>query len=364
MPYFINPPPTRQLIAPPTVSNAPIIYALITLFLFFLIWLYKRLTKHTSPKNKLIVPSVTIDTSLHAMIKTSASLNDLNPFLFNTDKKNLSRMARTVDENGKLALDLIADKTAWAQTDRDKLKYLLIYLIVSHPFKRISTPMSMDKIVKRYHVSNKSELYQNLRIGCEVGNKVRSKFEASPSHAEANFYPLNYYSAINEKLNETREVDYFNQLKLSDFSLRNDITIHTCLRARRATEAGVGNCWEFTDEAVRILEEEYHIQADSLFLDPGDHIFAGFGKEDARVILDAHKGKIFPFNTFAKELKCFEQRSLDHQDALNCSAIQNPTLNIYTFFNPRYHKNPQLKNNIPDDFNAKLNHAHNQLTLK
>jgi hypothetical protein len=308
-------------------------------------------------KIKLSVQPLPGETLLHSMINASTDFNDLVDFFSTTDQKQLSKMARTVDDKGKLALDLIAEKIFWSQADKARLRHILLNLILAHPFKPISTPMKIDKMVNRYQITHDSELYKNLEIGCEVGNKVRKKFYASTTHAEANFYSYCHYQSTLEQLIDIRAADEVSELKLADFSLRNDQTRYTCLRARISTKTGIGNCWEFTNECIRILEEEYNISADSFFLDPGDHTFPVFGAMDAKVILDAHKGKIFPYAQFSQELKCHHPRYLitEFQSLkLNYPAIKYPMININTFFNPSYHKNPQVMTTLPNNFLSKL----------
>jgi hypothetical protein len=324
-------------------DEGPFIYASLILFLFYCVWLYQSFAEKNIVRTQQNIKPSSGGSALHAMINASANFNEMRTFLNTTDQKKLSRMTRTIDDNGKLPLDLLAKKTSWPRKDKNKLKRILVKLIFAHRVKPLSQPMTIDKTVQRYQVATNSPLYKNLSIGCEVGNKTRKKFQGSTTHAEANFYTTNQLKSIDKKIYDMREADRFTQLKLSDFSLRDQTTLFTCLRARNASLAGVGNCDEFASESVRSLEEEYQIKAWVEKIARGDHLLAVFGDGEAKVMLDAHHGKIFPYRHYEREIKCFHPRKLNQQDYQNYSGVQQSVLNIYTFFNPRYHSRPQLR---------------------
>lgn len=279
------------------------------------------------------------NTALHKEVSKLTNLQSFRHWIKTLDPKDVSKMARTINNNGCLPLDLV-NACQLGDDEKEALYNLMVELAIQHPYKDLShqlTEEKLKKVVDRYAIEPNSSLYHNMQIAFDLVNKVRNVLIKSNTSPVTN----SYQKADKLKLNQEIEEMHFRFWKRA-FYPRNIIRLFTNpksldveIKAEEAIKSKIGTCEDFAKVAWYFLKEkEIAVAADLWRIQNGDHIFLVIGKGDDRVVCDAWSGKIYPFTAIEQELKAFR-----------CIGYQNTSLNVCTFFNSKVHEvQPKINN--------------------
>ena len=139
------------------------------------------------------------NTPLHDAVRNFQKLDEFENFL-QTVAKDAPVMAKTINDQGQLPLDLAQDLKCDEKTAR-KLNLILFHIIINDPLKKLSDLIDSQEILDRYHFPAESEIYKNLQIACAVANETRQAIVVTS-------YNQKYHSLKSEALVK----DYFERL--------------------------------------------------------------------------------------------------------------------------------------------------------
>lgn len=286
-------------------------------------------------RKKRFEPNYSIDsngnTPLHNVILACKNEDDIISFIANTGNDIAESMARTVNNNGKLPIDLILEKTVNQQT-KNKMADLLIALIRINPLKikKLSDYIDDTKIIQQYHCSPSSEMCHNIKIACAIANETRQAITASSSHPQINDAGNDEFIRLSNKLELERscqEPTVFTILTHPiEFLFDTKHAVNKKI-AQTALEHHLGNCYEFAIVARYLLKMRYRdVPAEIYEVSNGDHVFLVIGNGKNAVVCDGWAGEIYPMYDIERKLKCFRPYT-----------IESSHLNVITSYNPEFH---------------------------
>lgn len=298
------------------------------------------------------------DTCMHIVIRTKWE-SEVWAFINKLDVETAAQMAATVNDAGKIPMDILAAR--WFFWSRKRLVERLLSL--SLHIKALSEPVKFEEICARYNPPVNSTLYTNLQLACNAVNATRMVVRDSTSHPQRSGNTVRAMQTITQTLEEQREkekelnLDNCARLGIGyrikkaekdkiDFEFEYsqstyDIALNSIVNL--TLQSGIANCYEMTYLAMREAKNLNENLSLSTLVEPyrlsnGDHAFMVVGRDPHLVALDwrylgkdavvgdAWSGNVFPVATFREQMTSFR------------SVIFNGCrYNLILSFNPKHH---------------------------
>jgi hypothetical protein len=234
--------------------------------------------------------------------------------------------------------------------EKSILSRYFIKLLIFNPSNKLTNPVKLKKIVKKYAIHPQSQAYTNLMIAYEIINRIRSYPLESTSHLQTNAYTDAEYKRLDDKYYQMDQQSLqLSKVKLRDFCalLIDPITTTDRIHAETALAHGTTNCDQLARIAKKELKDKYNIESELWVNEKGRHVFTVFGTGKAKTVLDIWAGKAYPYTAIEKEFRCWSY----------LYRMNYGNYNMTTFYNPHYHgssvplySNP---NNIDNRLHAK-----------
>lgn len=243
------------------------------------------------------------DTPLHYTIRHAKNVDDVKLFL--ARNRSAEAMARTINNKGKLPIDLVNEM----KLDNDvkqKLRALLTPVATRRFLTKLSDRIECKTVLNDYYFSPNSQIYKNLELACLIGNEVREVMKESSTHPQ--FEEGEEKQRIREKIKIMRSNSFIDVLALMIFHpitfILDPKNTYFSKKAERPIKNGIGNCGEFTYAAWHFLKEKNKkIPARICDVKNDDHSFLVFGRGNNTVVCDAWAGEVYPFYEISGKLK-------------------------------------------------------------
>lgn len=183
-------------------------------------------------------------TMLHRALHDGVSVQDIETMIAEHGKEAIARLARTVNNDNLLPIDLVNPQDI-------ELTSLISALTILPEAKQ---QPDLNEIVKRYAVSRDSQLYTNLELGVAVANTVNQLGLQTSTTPELN------HSKETRK-NASRQVTMYRNIFGKFAHLRTRVpdgwdrtkTLFTNIEASFIKHAQSGNCYEYSITALSVL---------------------------------------------------------------------------------------------------------------
>jgi hypothetical protein len=296
------------------------------------LYMFSSLSMFFQQPQQRLAPLAQGDTPLHTAVRNCKNANEIELFLKKTGSVAASVMARTVNDEGQLPIDLVFKNTTLKADVKQEISSLMTPYLKTNSLKKLSDLIDSKEVLNSYHFSPDSEIYRNIQTACSVVNESRKTIKESATHPQVNTWSGDEKNALNNKINKMREGHICDQVT---FILTNPIgllldTQHTIYEklAELPLKNGIGNCSEFALTAWHFLKkQDRNIAADIYSIKNGDHVFLVIGEGNNAVVCDAWAGEVYPVNEIPKRLGCF-----GYYQTADSSYI-----NVIKSYNPRFH---------------------------
>ena len=277
----------------------------------------------------IISSRIAHNTPLHELILNSSHPKEIHAFI-NKNRDEVEIMARTVNDQGEIPLDLIS-KTELKENDQKEIRSTLIEMLKNQKIKPLSKELCIDDIIKNDYPNLDKEWGENLDLACTTVNEIRKIVHFSGTHPDMNHFDMIKQSQIRCLIHQLRSSVIYNDPE-SIFSVCQNY--------------GVGNCGDMSFAAIHVLKtkakKKLHLNV--LEVKNGDHVFVVFGSNPLRnanhyylrqtknVFLDPWSGTVGKF--FHTDL---EKKLGDYRQYFFSENWATKSLNVVTTFNPNYH---------------------------
>lgn len=252
------------------------------------------------------------DNLLHTIVKQAKDAYEFGRYFAQLDPQAALKLARTVNNQGQLPLNVIAS-TSLTSAEKRKIYKILLDLILQAKIKKQSEPVDVNEVLGRYDYDVESTIAKNLIFACQLANETRALIQNSFTHPDCNGFSPKKNAAIDEKLSEAKtqyhqriyKNGFFHPLRaFSDGENMLLETIHETIAEKK-----IGNCGEHS-YIVKYLATKLDktIPVQIMHIGGGDHDVICIGTGNDRVICDSWTGDVFPLNRneVEKRLLCFE----------------------------------------------------------
>jgi hypothetical protein len=278
-----------------------------------------------SPENK----QTDGNTHLHELILQKTP-KQINQYIDNMKTADLAAMVRTVNDKGKLPVDLIHESKF--SYDEVGLLYskLLSTRIINFGLKNLADLIDTKNILNKWNPN--SEIYENLQLACTITNEIRKEISASSSHPQTNFFNLERKNKLKNRIYKMRVLN--NSSVLSMYITENPIklifdstTTFIENRNKFPLKEKMANCGEMSFIAYQKLKKLSKNKYAEIFqVKNGDHGFLVIGKDKNAVVCDPWAGEAYPFSEITHRLNCYR-----------CFTTADYFVNIVTSYNPKVH---------------------------
>lgn len=320
------------------------------------------------------------DTELHTLLRTATTANEIDKFLLSQSREEIERLVHSVNNYGRLALDLIP-KSKLSLHDKEFIERRLLYLALDHNGLALNKKISVENVIS----SKQVEIDEELNDLLEAANAARGAIKYSPTHADANEYEIEEFINIAERnkafkdtLNSTCETYLTKQRstlikkckKIGDKSLQSR---HAALNdeiqkfiyskfVENIKKTKTGTCEDFAIFSYQYLKaKKFQFPIKVIHNKKNNHTILVVLKNASadpcdptnwKRVVDAFNGYIIADENKISELKLFRHYVSLTQKSYNLAVNYNP--NYHTFHQSYIIESNSLKKPAPTcSFNIK-----------
>lgn len=280
------------------------------------------------------------DTPLHTLLRQFAGLQSFRENLKKYSTEQLFNMGKTVNNLGGLPFDLVqslSKNNCITEDQAQELEGVLFTFMTTHKFKKFSTAINVEEVLREHKSASGTRLCDYLRLGCDAINKTRRVVTYSLTHPDTDLLPKKTVEKIETRMEDLRE-------KLAGLAFDACLGAYPKSRylqdySRYVKESGVAGCGELSILIYYFVKQKTPSIPIELFKfyeeTNGDHQLTILGRDPATdpndytswnedaVVVDGLFGEVFPVKDIPQRLTLYRHLQIAGQD-FNCGIKFNP----------------------------------------
>jgi hypothetical protein len=279
------------------------------------------------------------NTLLHRAIRDFVSVDAIHEII-DLNKVNAILMSQTVNHAGQIPWDLVMSHTRLTRDQKNILAKKILSLCRVNCSVELSKLLIIETLLADY--DENSPFYTNLKLACDLVNKVRQVIKVSSSHPDLNNSSPTVRNQVSKTLSDLRNKSHQSATYFKMLFTTNPVRLMfdtKCTLIQKlfapCIHARIGNCGEMTFIAYYYLKSMHpDITADIYEIVNGDHVFLVIGQNHDAVVCDPWNGDAYPFSECATKLRAY--RSISVLERVRSKEMAT-YVNIAILYNPMFH---------------------------